>query len=91
MVLKNKKSQSLTLNTIVITVLVMLVLVVLIAYFLSSTGQSGQVIDNSNPAKCDPNNPAIKALYPKPESVTPTETSGYEKVPGIDCWVKKSS
>ncbi len=85
---KNKSSQSLPLNTIVIALLVVIVLLVIILFFTGSFSNSGKDLDNikGTYTDCSPNNPLLSDyINPTPQNSSPG--SDWERVIGMsNCW-----
>ena len=97
--IKNKKGQSLPMETIVIAILVVAVLAFLLYFFLGGVGSTSQDIDELKTGEgCTIDNPIVKAQTGEidqnqlttREDIATADRSTYKKILGIEsCWYKK--
>ena len=95
--IREKKSQGLPLNTIVIALLVIIVLVMIIGYFVTGFGGAGEDINEvkSSMEDCSFSNSAISLVYDEDKydieySEEKLDGEGYSKIIGIEnCYSKE--
>lgn len=84
--MKNKKAQSLPLNTIVIAILVIIVLLVVIVFFTSKLNDTSNSLDHTTDGfkNCEVGNFAISAdKYSSTEKIDKNTLNGCKSVNGV--------